>query len=157
LRSRGHLWAACFQLSLKFHDPILVLLVKTLVLQLFLRFLGQCDDLFSQSSLQGGDLGPHVLDLAIFFIYLLSDFVIRCGARLEIGGTIGHTVLEARIVCLAGPLPRRFAAIIQNVIDLLPLVLHHALLAPQLIGEAHDLLIFVSQELFGFEGIFVVA
>lgn len=87
---------------------------------------------------------PHVRDLAIFFRDLLSDLVIWCGAGLEIGGTIGHAVLEARIVCLAGPLPRRFAAIIQNVIDLLPLVLHHALLAPQLIGEAHDLLIFVS-------------
>jgi len=27
LRPRRHLWAACFQLSLKFDDPILVLLV----------------------------------------------------------------------------------------------------------------------------------
>ena len=78
LRPRGHLWTAHFQLSLKFHDPILVLLVKTLVFKLLLRFLSQCDNLLCQSSLQGGDLGPHVVDLAIFFLDLLSDFVIRC-------------------------------------------------------------------------------
>ena len=77
LRSRRHLWAACFQLCLKFHDPILVILVKTLVFQLLLRFLCQGDDLFSQSGLQGDDLGPHVLDLAIFFLYLHSEFVFR--------------------------------------------------------------------------------
>jgi hypothetical protein len=65
--------------------------------------------------------------------------------------------LEARVVSLAGTLPGRFAAVVQDVVNLLPLVLHHILLAPQLIGEAHDLLVFVSKEFFGFEGILVVA